>query len=176
MVAKAYNPVMDFPREWTAFGGASLALMGAAIAAGARRHAEDNLAWQREWRRAVGAPDSGAGDARNLVLGYRAGGALGFLAGLGFLAAAAMGRSLTSSHFALGDARALGACFALLGGAFAMMRLFRRAPRGPRFLIHEPLAASDVRPLDERAATAASWALIVLWIWFGLRLILESTR
>ncbi len=48
--AKAYNPGMDFSREWTAFGGASLALMGAAIGAGARRHAEDNLAWRREWR------------------------------------------------------------------------------------------------------------------------------
>ena len=85
IVAKAYNSVVDFPREWTAFGGASLALMGAAIGAGARRHAEDNLAF-------------------------------------------------------------------------------------------DALASPSAQPLDERAAGAAGWLLIVLWMWFGLRLLMEARR
>lgn len=53
----------DLSREWTAFGGASLALMGAALALGARGHARDNIAWQRERGRLVGAPEPAA-DAR----------------------------------------------------------------------------------------------------------------
>jgi hypothetical protein len=162
---------VDFPREWTAFGGASLALMGATIAAGARRHAEDILAWPREWSRAVGAPDAGPGDARRLVLGFRAGGALGVLLGLGFIAAAAGGRPLTSSHFGPADARMLGASFTLLGACVAALNLYRRSSRGPRFLAFDPLAAPSARPLDERFAGAAGWLLIVLWIWFGLRLL-----
>jgi hypothetical protein len=176
MLAKAYNPVLDFPREWTAFGGASLTLMGAAIGAGARRHVEDNLAWRREWRRAVGAPDAGPGETRRLVLGFRAGGALGVLVGLGFAASAAAGRPLTSSHFGPGDARVLGACFTLLGAGLGAMGLRRRASRGPRFLAADPLTASPARGLGERAAGAAGGLLCVLWIWFGLRLILESPR
>src|SRR3569832_1410231 len=75
ILAKAYNPVVDFPREWTAFGGASLALMGAALSAGALRHAADNLAWRREWRRAVGAPGPGREGGRGRVHGLRLGGA-----------------------------------------------------------------------------------------------------
>ncbi len=82
---------MDLPRAWTAFGGASLALMGTAIAAGARRHADDNLAWRREWSKASGIPISDPGDGRALVRAYRAGGALAALAGLGVVAAAAAG-------------------------------------------------------------------------------------
>ena len=167
---------MNFPREWTAFGGASLALMGAAIGAGARRHAEDNVAWRREWRRAVGAPDSGPGETRRLLIGFRAGGALGVLAGLGFIAAAAAGRPLTSSHFGPGDARVLGASFAILGSCFAALNMSRRSPRGPRFLAFDPLAAPSSRPLGERVAGAAGGLLCALWIWFGLRLLLESAR
>jgi hypothetical protein len=167
---------VDFPREWTAFGGASLALMGAALAAGARRHAEDNLAWRREWSRAVGAPDAGPGDARRLILGFRAGGALGILVGLGFVAAAAAGRPLTSSHFGPRDARVLGASFMLLGACVAALNLYRRAPRGPRFLAFDPLAAPSGRPLGERVASSAGWLLIVLWIWFGLRLLSAGYR
>ena len=167
---------MNFAREWTAFGGASLALMGTAIGAGARRHAEDNLAWRREWGRAVGAPDAGPGDAGRLVLALRIGGVMGVLAGLGFVSAAAAGRPLTSSHFGPGDARVLGACFTLLGSCFAATSLFRRSPRGPRFLAFDPLASPAVRPLGERVAGAAGWLLCVLWIWFGLRLLAEAAR
>ncbi|MFI5348367.1 MAG: hypothetical protein ACHQ2Z_02390 [Elusimicrobiota bacterium] len=162
---------MNFPREWTAFGGASLALMGTAIGAGARRHAEDNLAWRREWGRAAGVSDAGPRDARRLVLALRVGGVVGVLAGLGIVAAAAADRPLTSSHFGPGDARALGACFTLLGACFAVMSLFRRSPRGPRFLAFDPLAAPPVRSFGERVSGAAGWLLIVLWIWFGLRLL-----
>jgi hypothetical protein len=166
-----YNLSVDFSREWTAFGGASLALMGAALGAGARRHAEDNLAWRREWSRAVGAPDAGPDEVRPLVVLFRAGGAIGVLAGLGFVAAAAAGRPLSSSHFGPGDARVLGASFALLGACFAALNLSRRSPRGPRFLALDALSAPPDRPLGERIAGAAGWLLIVLWIWFGLRLL-----
>jgi hypothetical protein len=176
MVAKAYNFGLDFPREWTAFGGASLALMGAAIAAGARRHAADNLAWRREWDRAAGVSGSVPPESPGLVLGFRVGGSAGVVIGLGFVASAAAGRSLTSSHFGPGDARVLGASFSLLGAGLAAMRLQRRTARGPRFLTDEPLAAPSARRLDERIADAAGWALIALWIWFGLRLVLNSVH
>lgn len=165
---------MDFPREWTAFGGASLALMGAALAAGARRHAEDNLAWRREWRRAVGAPEAGPENCRRLVLAFRFGGALGVALGLGAVAGAAAGRPLSSYRPAPGDARLLGALFAAIGAGVAALNLSRRSSRGPRFLAFDPLSAPSARPFDERAAGAAGWALIVLWIWFGLRLLLEA--
>lgn len=167
---------MDFPREWTAFGGASLALMGAALSAGARRHAADNLAWRREWRRATGAPETGAADGRRLVLALRAGGALAAAAGLGVVAAAAAGRELSRYRPPSSEVRLLGALFAAIGAGVAALNVSRRSARGPRFLAVEPLAAPSARPLDERVASAAGWLLIVLWIWFGCRLLLEAPR
>jgi hypothetical protein len=116
-------------------------------------------------------PDSGPGEARGLVRVYRAGGGLAFLVGLGFLLASAAGRPLTSAHEAPGDARVLGACFALLGACFAARSLSRRSARGPRFLASDPLAARPARGSGERAAGAAVWLLCALWIWFGLRLL-----
>ena len=153
---------MDLPRAWTAFGGASLALMGAALAGGARRHAEDNIAWRRQWSRAVGAPDDDLGDGRVFVRACRVGGVLGALAGLGFVAAAASGRALSSARFGSGDARVLGACFFVLGAAFTALKLSR--------------AAVPAQALGERIAGAATWALGALWIAFGLRLLTETLR
>ena len=167
---------MDFPREWTAFGGASLALMGAVLSAGARRHAADNLAWRREWRRAVGAPDAGPENGRGLVLGLRAGGLLAVAAGVGVVVAAARGHELTRYRPQAGEIRLLGALFAAIGAGVAALNLSRRSARGPRFLAWEPLASPSERPLDERAASVAGWLLIVLWIWFGCRLLLEAPR
>ena len=165
---------MDFPREWTAFGGASLALMGAALSAGARRHAADNLAWRREWRRAVGAPDPGREDGRGLVLGLRAGGLVAAAAGAAVVAASAAGRELSRYRPPAGEIRLLGALFAAVGAGVAVLNLSRRSARGPRFLALEPMTAT--RPLDERVASAAGWLLIVLWIWFGCRLLMEAPR
>jgi hypothetical protein len=167
---------VDFAREWTAFGGASLSLMGLVLSAGARRHAADNLAWRREWRRAVGAPDPGPEDVRGLVLGLRAGGGAAAVAGLAVAAAAAAGRALTAFRPAAGEVRLLGALFAATGVGVAALNLTRRSARGPRFLAFEPLAAASARPIDERVASAAGWLLIVLWIWFGCRLLLEAPR
>jgi hypothetical protein len=165
---------MDLPRAWTAFGGASLALMGTALAAGARRLAADNLAWRREWCRAVGAPEAGLGDGRVLRLACRVGGTLGALAGLGVAAAAAAGRALSPARFGSGDPRALGACFALLGAAFTAMKASRGAARVPRFLGEgeDP----EPQPLGERIAGASTWLLCALWIAFGLRLLTENLR
>ena len=163
---------MNLPREWTAFGGASLALMGAALVAGARKHAEDNLTWRRQWGQAAGVPDSGPGDGRRLIAVYRAGGALVIAVGLGLAAAAASGRALSSARFGHNDARALGACFAALGLAFAALKLSRDVARGPRFLA----ADLPTSPLGERLAGAATWGLCALWIAFGLRLLTESLR
>lgn len=176
ILAKAYNPFVDFPREWTAFGGASLALMGAVLAAGARRHAADHLAWRREWRRAVGAPDAGPEDGRRLVLALRAGGLLAAAAGAAVIAAAVCGHELSQYRPQASEARLLGALFAAIGAGAAVMSLSRRSERGPRFLAFEPPASASSRPLDERVSGAAGWLLIVLWIWFGFRLILEAPR
>ena len=162
---------MDFPREWTAFGGVSLVLMGVAIGAGARRHAEDNLAWRREWRRAVGAPEAGPGEGRRLVLAFRVGGALGVLVGLVFAAAAVAGRPLTSARFGPEGVRVLGGSLALLGAGVAASSLYRLAARGPRFLALDPLAAPSESPLGERVAAVAGGLLCALWIWFGFRLL-----
>jgi hypothetical protein len=167
---------VNLAREWTVFGGASLVLMGIALCAGARRHAEDAAAWQRQWRQAVGAPDSGADESGSLVAVYRVGGALVALAGAALLGGTAAGRALSSTRFGPGDARALGACFAALGLGFAVLKLSRLSPRGPRFLAADPLVSGGDRPLGERVAGAATWTLCALWTGFGLRLLTESLR
>jgi hypothetical protein len=153
---------VDLPRAWTAFGGASLALMGVALAAGARRHAADNLAWRRQWNREMGVPAADLGDGSLLILVCRAGGTLGILLGLGFIAAAASGRALSSVRFGGGDGRALGACFALLGAAFTAIKVSR--------------GSFGERAPGEKIADAATWTLCALWIAFGVRLISETLR
>jgi hypothetical protein len=167
---------VDFTREWTAFGGASLALMGAVLSAGARRHAADNLAWRREWRRAAGVPEPLKEDGRGLILGLRLGGGAAAAAGLAVIAAAAAGIRLTAYRPAPREIRLLGALFAAIGIGVAILNLSRRSARGPRFLAFEPLSSAETRPLDERVASVAGWLLIVLWIWFGCRLLLEAPR
>ncbi len=83
---------------------------------------------------------------------------------------------MTSVHFGPADARVLGASFVLLGAGVAAMNLFRRTARGPRFLAFDALSAPPDRRLGERVSSAAGWLLIVLWIWFGLRLLVEAPR
>jgi hypothetical protein len=161
----------DLAREWTAFGGASLALMGAALAFGARGYARDHHAWERERSRAVGAPEPDAAASTPRARRYRAAGFIVGLAGLAFAAAAAAGRGLTT-RTGPADARIGGACLALLGAVFAVSKALRGRGRGPRFLP----GAADGRPFDERAADAAVWSLCALWTVFGLRLALAVPR
>jgi hypothetical protein len=162
---------VDLSRAWTAFGGASLTLMGAALAAGARRHAADNAAWQRQWSQAVGAPASVAEEAK-LVRGYRAAGAACALLGLGFAAASAFGRALVSPRFTGGDPRLGGAGLAALGLGFGAVKLRVAFARAPRFLYD----AASKRPLDERLAGLATWALCALRVVFGFQLISEGMK
>ena len=138
------------------FGGASLALMGTSLAAGARRHAADNLAWRREWRQAVGARESAAAEGRGLMAAYRAAGALLFLIGLSVALAGLAGRVAVSP---LLGARILGACCLALGLGFGALKLSSGAASGPRLPEKEPVAA------------LSAWALCALWAAFGLRLL-----
>lgn len=82
-------------REWTAVGGAALALMGAGLAFGAGRHAADHHSWHRQWRHAAGhEPERRRdGEGAGLARAYRAAGALLALAGAALVAAAASGRA-----------------------------------------------------------------------------------
>ena len=147
----------DLSREWTAFGGASLALMGAALAAGARGYARDNVAWHAEWRRAVGAPEAAPLDADGLIRLYRWIGGLASSLGLAFVLAASMGRAL-APRTGPADARVAGVSLALLGAGFAAMKVRRGSPHG------------------ERGADLAVWLLCALWTAFGLRLYIGAAR
>ncbi len=92
--------------------------------------------------------------------------------GLVFVAASAAGRPLRSYHFVRGEAHVFSArASRSLGAGVAALNLNRRSARGPRFLAYDSLASASARPLDELVASAAAWLLIVLWIWFGLRLV-----
>ena len=163
---------MNFAREWTVFGGASLALMGAALAAGARRYSEDNLAWQRQWRQAAGLPPAEETDARASVRIYRAAGALIFLIGLGFALSAATGFAASAPRLSPLGVKILGACAAGVGLAVGAAKFYVGLHRGPRFLEEDAPAA----PLDERLSGLAQWALCALWAAFGLRLLWETPR
>ena len=167
----------DFAREWTAFGGASLALMGAALAAGARGYVEDHLAWQREWSRAVGAPAPAfdAGRKEFLAFVFRLIGAAGVLAGAGVTLAAASGRTL-GSRAALSDARILGASLIVLGFGCTVIKLNRDARRPSRFLESDPLSAASRPGFGALAAETAVWLLCALWTGFGVWLFWEATR
>lgn len=151
---------MELARAWTAFGGASLALMGASVACGARRYAADNLAWRRQWSQAVGAAEPAAGEgAPRLIRIYRAGGTLCAGAGAGLAAAALLGR--LASRVPPGDPRPVGAGLILLGLGLGAQKI-----RG---------GAAALRP-DERAAGLALWTLYALWAGFGLKLFLGAPR
>lgn len=157
---------MEFAREWTAFGGASLALMGAALAAGARRNASDIRSWRRQWREAVGAAPAPEPGADRLVGTYRAVGGIVALVG-GVLAAAVAAGFVAPASTPGAGPRALGAGVAALGLAFAVRKATAES-RGPKFLETGAFAAGE-KPLDARAADALAWALCALWMACGLR-------
>lgn len=170
---------MDSAREWVSFGGAAFALMGASLAAAARRNAEDALSWERQWRVAVGAsePVRDEGQRRNaIVLAYRFGGL--FLAGVGggLLYSVMAGQVPPGARVGGREMMLGGVFFTLCGivmGINAWLRLGRRAPR---FLDGELLDESEPPPLGERVAAACSYGMIALFLIFGLRLLREGLR
>lgn len=159
-------------REWTAFGGASLALMGASLAAGARAFAKDHVDWQRQWSQAVGAPPPEA-EAGRLAGAYRLGGSLIALVGLAAVGAAARGRTLSAGP---GNARLAGGCLLAAGLAAAVQKFRRETRRAPLFLEADPLAAPPEPGWGELASDAAAWLLCALWAAFGLRLFMGANR
>jgi hypothetical protein len=164
----------ELAREWTAFGGASLALMGQALLAGARSLAKEHADWQEEWSRAVGrTPLARAGNEDFLARVYAAAGAMGLLLGVLILAAAAGGRTLSAGP---ANARALGAVLAALGLAAALHKAGRALRRAPLFLQADPLAAPPEPSLGESVSGAAVWLLCGLWAAFGLRLFSGAPR
>lgn len=152
---------MNSAQEWTAFGGASLAFMGAALATGARRHAADVAAWRVQQEQAVGSAAARQETTSGVERFYRGSGIGIFVIGV-LVAASAKGVALASAGAPRGGA-GLGACVATLGAAFAAAK-WRRS------------LELFARPPDERAADAAIWALCALWLCFGLRLCWEGLR
>lgn len=169
---------MSPARDWTIFVGALFSLMGVSLFAGARRSAEDALAWQKEWRHAVGVPeptDDQTPRRRFLENSYRFGGLFFAGVGLGLLWAGATVRAAFSSGIGGRDGLTLGAVF-LLGGAVMAFNSWRRRRRAPRFLEGELIGADAPLPAGERVASACSNAIIALMLAFGLRLLREGLR
>jgi hypothetical protein len=154
---------MELARAWTAFGGASLALMGAALGAGSRRLSAENLAWRREWRHAVGVSEADDAEAASLALLYRGAGALIGAAGLAVLSAVGAGQAFVPGP---SSPRLVGVLIALVGlGAGALKALAR--PSAPRHLPRE-LGAGAAPSFEDRACDASIWALCALWAAFGI--------
>lgn len=168
---------MNLSREWTAFAGALFSLMGVSLAAAARKNADDALAWERQWRVAVGAPETVRDEEprrRRFALGYRFGGVFFGGIGLGLLYFAATGRA-PAAPSAGREALFSGLFFLACGGLLAVNAWLRRK-RAPRFLDGVLLDADAPLPLGERVASACSRAMIVLFLVFGLRLLREGLR
>lgn len=169
---------MNLAREWTAFAGALFSLMGVSLAAAARKNADDALAWERQWRAAVGAPEDPRDDEprrRRFALGYRLGGFLFGGIGLGLLYSAAAGRPPAAAASSAREALFGGAFFTVCGAVLAVNAWLRRK-RAPRFLDGVLLDADAPLPFGERVAALCSRAMIVLFFFFGLRLLREGLR
>jgi hypothetical protein len=163
---------VDPAREWTVFVGGTFALMGAALAASARRRAHDAVVWENERRRLAGEDAvscEGAFERLQLRLN-RLVGAAGALGGAALLAAAASGRAV-SWRPSGPAAAALAAALILAGLAGALARALGRGS-APAFLGAAALAAAE-EPLGERAARACGWALRAWWIVYGVRLLFQ---
>lgn len=168
---------MDLSGEWTAFAGALFSLMGISLAAAARKNADDALAWERQWRAAVGAPEEPRDDEsrrRRFALGYRFGGFLFGGIGLTLLYLAATGRAPTAPSSGR-EALFSGLFFTACGVILAVNAWLRRK-RAPRFLDGVLLDADAPLPFGERVAASCSRAMIVLFFVFGLRLLREGLR
>lgn len=170
---------MELAREWAAFAGSLFALMGAALAFDARSKADDALSWERQWRAAVGAaalPGDDAPRRRKLTLAYRAGGALFLALGAALLVSAATGRGPFVAREVGREPLLGGVFFTACGAVLAVNGWLRRGRRGPRFLEGELLADDAPASLGERVSTACARATIVLFLAFGVRLLLRAAR
>ncbi len=168
---------MDISGEWTAFAGALFSLMGVSLAAAARKNADDALAWERQWRVAVGAPEIVRDDEprrRRFTLGYRFGGLFFGGIGLVLLYLAATGRAPAAPSSGR-EALFSGVFFTACGALLAVNAWLRRK-RAPRFLDGVLLDADAPPPLGERVGAACTRAMIVLFLVFGLRLLREGLR
>ncbi|PIR17551.1 MAG: hypothetical protein COV48_08530 [Elusimicrobia bacterium CG11_big_fil_rev_8_21_14_0_20_64_6] len=170
---------MNSAREWVAFGGAAFVLMGASLAAAARRNAEDALSWERQWRIAVGAPEPARdeGQRRNvIVLAYRFGGLFLAGVGVGLLYSVMAGQASFGERVGGRETMLGGVFFTLCGGVMGINAWLRLGRRAPRFLEGELLDESAPPPLGERVATVCSHGMIALFLVFGLRLLREGLR
>lgn len=167
-------------REWAGVAGASFALMGTAMAGRARRHAEENVSWQRQWRQAVGRPAAAGDEAREtsrLSWAYRAAGAAFALGGLALLSAATLRPEALAAwqrppDIGRGGALAGGALLSAAGFALA----WSKASRIERAALLPPGAAPEAPSFGERLAHGCGWALSFLLSGYGLRLLREGLR
>lgn len=170
---------MDLAREWFAFAGALFSLMGFSLIGGARRSAEDALSWERQWRSAMGVPDSQESDdeprRRRIELFYRFGGLFFIGLGVGLFISLSMGRGLYIVEAGGRNALYTGAFFTVCGSVLALNAWLRRR-RAPRFLEGELLDEDAPLPLGERVAANCHRAMIVLLLVFGVRLLREGLR
>ncbi len=164
-------------REWAGVAGACFALMGAGLAGRAKRHAEENVVWQKQWRQAVGAApaDRAADEAagRRLAWTYRAAGAAFAAGGLSLLGAAlARPDVLAWRPASIGPGGALAGGLALscigVGMAWSKASAIEPAPLGG--------LPAPARPVGERVAHASGWALSFVLSGYGLRLLREALR
>lgn len=157
-------------REWTAVVGAAFSLMGTGMASRARRHAEDNMIWQRQRRLALGAPAASPGDertdARRLVVAYRAAGSTFAGAGLLLLAVA------------LWKPGALAAWqrFPQLGRGGILTGGLLLSTAGLGLAWTKASSGEGARPFGERLAHVCGWGLSFLLSAYGLRLLREALR
>ncbi|MDP3542298.1 MAG: hypothetical protein Q8T11_07520 [Elusimicrobiota bacterium] len=168
---------MDISGEWTAFAGALFTLMGLSLAAAARKNADDALSWERQWRAAVGAPETVRDEEprrRGFMLGYRFGGFFIGGIGLGLLYSAATGRAPAAPSS--GREALFGGVFFIACGALLAVNAWLRRKRAPRFLDGVLLDADAPPPFGERVAASCTRAMIVLFFLFGLRLLREGLR
>ena len=168
---------MNHAREWVVFTGALFSLMGLSLASAARRNAEDALAWQREWRHAMGIPETGEVEnprRRLLELAYRLAGLFFFGIGLGLLWSTATG---AFPAFRSGGRDALiGGTIITLGGVVMAFNTWRSRPRAPRFMEGRLIGDGEPLPIGERVASACTNTVIALMLAFGLRLLREGLR
>lgn len=167
---------MNLARESMFFLGTTSVLVGIMLAAGARRHVEDILSWERQWRHATGLPEpeDQSAERKKWLYVYRFGGSLiiGIGAGLFYGGATGLGPASLSRNEAIVGGISL--VLFSVAGAWWSWTIEKR--RGPRFLDGELLAQDAPLPAPERIAVFCNRAVGVLFLTFGLRLLREGLR